>query len=200
MSLNNNSKTFLIVGLGNPGNAYTDTRHNIGFNLVDQIKDFLGFPDFSNKFDSLFSSKQVNNTKVFLLKPQTYMNLSGEALSKIVNFYKIDLDNILVIHDDLDLQLGKVKIKQGGGSGGHNGIKSIDKYIGPNYFRLRIGIGKPEAFMEVSNFVLSKFSATEVNIINRILKRIIENFDLIIEKNFSSLTNNLAMESNKDGI
>ncbi|MDN5247715.1 MAG: aminoacyl-tRNA hydrolase [Wolbachia endosymbiont of Tyrophagus putrescentiae] len=148
---------YLIVGLGNPGKQYELTYHNIGFIIVDAICKHWDFQAFSKKADYLVASGLINNNKVLLLKPQSFMNNSGIPVSKVRSFYKIPLDNILVIHDDADLQLGRVKIKKGGSSAGHNGLKSIDSFIGNNYWRLRFGIGRPEDKKSLSDYVLSKF-------------------------------------------
>lgn len=190
----------LIAGLGNPGEFYEDTRHNIGFNIIDAIAKDLDFPQFSSKFSALISSKIIKNDKITLLKPQSYMNLSGEPIAKAINFYKIDLNNFIVIHDDLDLALAKVKIKIAGGSGGHNGIKSIDQHIGLGYYRVRIGIGKPLHKQDTSNFVLKKFSKEEQQQLAPLIKAIINNFELILEKNFPMFMNKIAMEQQKNGI
>ena len=184
---------FVIVGLGNPGSAYENTRHNIGFNVIDAIAQHFDFPNFVSKFSSLVSSKIVGANKITLLKPQTYMNLSGEALSKAAHFYKVPSNDIIVIHDDLDLKLAKVKMKIAGGSGGHNGIKSIDQHLGLDYYRIRIGIGK-SLHQEVSNFVLSKFSKEEDKIIQQLIISLLNNFDLMIAKNLPMFMNVLAME------
>jgi PTH1 family peptidyl-tRNA hydrolase len=153
---------YLLVGLGNPGNKYVNTRHNIGFLAVDYFASRIQASNFEHKFDSLFAQASYNDKKLFLLKPQTFMNLSGEAVSKIVRFYKIPLENIIVLHDDVDIPFEKIKVKQGGGSAGHNGIKSIDHNVGNNYHRIRIGVGKPEdSRFDISDFVLSDFSQSE---------------------------------------
>ena len=132
---------FLIVGLGNPGKEYENTRHNVGFMVADTIFKEYGFANFKDKFDGLIAEGKIEGEKVYLLKPHTFMNLSGNSVIKAANFYKILPENIIVIHDDMDLPIGKIKAKIGGGSGGHNGIKSIDAAITPNYNRIRIGIG-----------------------------------------------------------
>lgn len=188
------SNSILLVGLGNPGNQYQNTRHNIGFAIIDSIAEAYDFPQYNIKFSSLISSKVINFTKVIILKPQTYMNLSGEALYKVCHFYKIDLDDIIVFYDDIDLDNARVKIKKNGGSGGHNGIKSIDQHIGKDYHRFRIGIGKPPIKMEASNYVLSKFSLEEQNSLDSLKKLILENFNLVLEKSFTLLMNKLSME------
>jgi peptidyl-tRNA hydrolase, PTH1 family len=187
------NRNILIIGLGNPGPKYQYTRHNVGFEYVDALSDALGFSEYSTKFSGLIASKIISSNKIFLLKPQTYMNLSGECVSKAVHFYKIDLDEIFVIHDDLDLELGKVKMKKGGGAGGHNGLKSIDQHIGKDYHRIRIGIGKPNNKMDVSNYVLGNFSASEQEVIDNKKKILVENFNFMLDKNYAMLLNKMAL-------
>lgn len=182
----------LIAGLGNPGADYDNTRHNVGFAIIDTIAEQFTFPNFNNKFSSLVSSKILGDNKITLIKPQTFMNLSGNALSKAIHFYKIDLDNLIVIHDDLDLVLTKVKMKIGGGSGGHNGIKSIDQHLGPDYYRLRIGIGKPYHQKDTSGFVLGKFTKEEEQIVQEMISKIIDNFELLLARDLPMLMNKMA--------
>ena len=158
---------FLIVGLGNPGKSYTNNRHNIGYKIIDNIKNSCSFPKFTKKFKSEFSKSLLNGKIIFLLKPITYMNDSGEAVKEIKKFYNIDIKSIYVIHDEIDLDQGHVKIKNGGGHNGHNGLKSIDKYIGQEYNRVRVGVSRPSRIHNekinenVSNWVLSDFTSTE---------------------------------------
>ena len=158
---------FLIVGLGNPGKSYINNRHNIGYKIIDNIKNSYIFPSFTRKFKSEFSKSLLNEEIVSLLKPITYMNDSGVAVKEIKNFYNIDIRNIYVIHDEIDLDQGRVKIKNGGGHNGHNGLKSIDKLIGPEYNRVRVGISRPSRIYNekgnenVSNWVLSDFTSAE---------------------------------------
>ena len=158
---------FLIVGLGNPGKSYSNNRHNIGYKILDNIRESYNFPEFSKKFNSEFSKTELNKNILFLLKPTTFMNNSGMALKKIKNFYNIDINKIYVIHDEIDLNQGLVKVKNGGGHNGHNGLKSIDKFIGRNYNRVRIGVSRPSKLYEdnidenISNWVLSDFTSNE---------------------------------------
>lgn len=166
----------LIVGLGNIGTKYEITRHNVGFMCLDYyIREYVSNLNFENNF----SAQIAKIDSVLFIKPQTYMNNSGLSLKSICSFYKIDSikDNILVIQDDLDLEFGKIRIKFAGGSGGHNGIKSIDTNIGKNYFRLKIGIGRPsndkindisalESKASIVDYVLSDFMKSEIDILN----------------------------------
>jgi len=152
----------LIVGLGNPGNEYKDTRHNIGFMILDNyLKDVL----WKTKNDSLIYMKEIKKEQILFLKPLTYMNLSGKAIKKVMDFYKIDIKDILIVQDDLDLDVGKYKIKRNSSSGGHNGIKSIISELKSDEFaRLKVGIGKSE-IIPVDKYVLSKFSQEELSLI-----------------------------------
>ena len=158
---------FLIVGLGNPGKSYINNRHNIGYKIIDNIKKSYSFPNFTKKFKSEFSKSWLDEEIISLLKPITFMNDSGVAVKEIKEFYNIDIKNIYVIHDEIDLDQGRVKVKKGGGHNGHNGLKSIDKLIGQEYNRVRVGVSRPsrinhEKIIEnVSNWVLSDFTPAE---------------------------------------
>ena len=170
---------FLICGLGNPGLKYKKTRHNVGFQLIDKIIDYFDFEKIKeDKTKELFSGKIVDQ-KVFILKPLTFMNLSGKSVYETISYYKISRDNIFVIHDDLDLELAKVKVKKGGGNGGHNGLSSIDNYLGKDYSRIRIGIDHPGDKNLVSKYVLNNFSKEEKNILDIKLDKIKININLI---------------------
>jgi PTH1 family peptidyl-tRNA hydrolase len=179
---------FLFVGLGNIGKEYENTRHNVGFIIADKFIKEYNFSQQSDKFHSEVWSGTINCEKCFIIKPQTFMNKSGIAVSEIKNFYKIPLENIYVFHDDLDVALGKVKYKVGGGSGGHNGIKSIDEMIGKEYNRVRIGIGRPVYKDDIVNFVLNKFSEDERISIENICDRIVNNINLLLNNKDLFLT------------
>jgi len=148
----------LFVGLGNPGSQYEETRHNIGFKVIDHLINNFEARDISK---TSFHGKLYRSSNLFFLKPTTYMNLSGKSLQAVKAFFKIDIEDIVVIHDDIDIPFGAVRFKKGGGHGGHNGLRSIDTDIGKEYTRIRIGIGKPERKSQVSDYVLSDFSITE---------------------------------------
>jgi len=153
----------LIVGLGNPGDKYKLNRHNIGFLAVDYlIKEFN-----ASKISSKFKGELYKSSDMLFLKPTTYMNLSGESVGAVKDFYKIDNEDIIVIHDDIDLAFGALKFKKGGGHGGHNGLKSIDSHIGKEYWRIRMGVGRPEKKEMVVNYVLSDFSQEELECISK---------------------------------
>ena len=158
----------LIVGLGNPGEKYKYNRHNAGFLALDYLIDKFN----ASKISSKFKGELYKSEDYLFLKPLTYMNLSGESVLLVKNFYKIENENIIVIHDDIDLKLGALKFKKGGSSGGHNGLKSIDSSIGNDYWRVRIGIGRPEKKEEVINYVLSDFSENELECIKKTFENI----------------------------
>ncbi len=152
----------LFVGLGNPGAKYEDTRHNIGFRVVDELAKTLNIPLKQEKFKGVFGFETIGGEKVFLLKPLTYMNLSGESVRPLMDFYKISIEDLVVIYDDLDIPPGKVRLRQKGGHGGHNGIKSLLAHLGSEHFkRIRIGVGRPDPGVAVANHVLGEFRPDE---------------------------------------
>jgi len=185
---------FLLIGLGNPGNIYKNTRHNFGFKIIDQIIQDYDFDTKPiKKFSSEFFSGTINNTKTLCIKPQTYMNKSGIAVQSIATFYKIPLENIIVFHDDLDLELGRIKIKVGGGNAGHNGLKDIDQSIGKDYIRIRLGIGHPQSD-NASSFVLGKFTSDEKKLLTQIINSISELTPLLLEKDYENFLNKFFLE------
>ncbi len=151
----------LIVGLGNPGTRYAMNRHNIGFMAVDAIAKRHRFAPFRAKFEGAMAEGTIGGTKVIALKPETYMNASGDSVGAAARFYKIEPAAIAVIHDDIDLVEGKLRVKRGGGDGGHNGLRSIDAAIGPDYWRVRLGVGHPGRKELVEAYVLQNFLAEE---------------------------------------
>ena len=186
---------FLVVGLGNPGAEYAATRHNVGFMAADELHRRYNFSPFRSKFNGLIAEGQIEGKKVYLLKPQTYMNLSGNSVVQAANFYKILPENIVVIHDDMDLPTDKIKAKLGGGSGGHNGIKSIDSQITPNYNRIRIGVGHPVSKNEenVVNHVLSGFSKADKENIENDIDIVADLIGVMIKKGVAEFSNQLGM-------
>lgn len=176
----------LVVGLGNPGKEYANSRHNVGYIVLEQIALYnnLSFSK-STKYKSDFAKILLLGKKIIFIKPLTYMNLSGTAVCLIKDFYKLQNYDIIVIHDDIDLPLGIVKLKVGGGSGGHNGLKSISSAIGDSYLRIKIGIGRPISHLSVASYVLSDFLVTELTVLYSIARKIAENFELVVQKQFS---------------
>lgn len=166
-----NNIDFLIVGLGNPTKEYENTRHNAGFMALDYIADRLNVNIKKNKFDALFADTKLNDKRIFLVKPQTYMNLSGESVFKFVSFYKIFIENIVVISDDISLPVGKIRIRRKGSHGGHNGLKNIINLLGSDNFpRIKIGVGAKPSDWNLADWVLSKFSNDELRIMDNGVK------------------------------
>lgn len=179
----------LIVGLGNPGLEYKNTRHNIGFMALDKIalKNNLDFN--KKKFDGLYTELIFKNEKIILLKPLKYINLSGEVIKKYIDFYKIDIDDVLIISDDLDLPIGKIKLKCKGGSGGHNGLKNIEAHLKTkNYKRIKIGISN-DKLIDTKDYVLGKFTNNDRSIIDQKLDLISNIIDDYLILNFDQLMN-----------
>ena len=183
----------LFVGLGNPTPNSENNRHNIGFKLIDALNKKFGLSKQKPKFKGLLTTGNVNNKKVYAIKPLTFMNNSGICIRELLEYFKIDAEDVIVFHDDLDVDFGKVKAKFGGSSAGHNGVASIDKFIGKDYSRVRIGIGKPEEKITASDYVLDDFSEEEKENLEHIKKKIIDSISILIDKKldlFSSTVNN----------
>lgn len=163
----------LIVGLGNPGKKYENTRHNIGFMVIDSLKKELGILGENSKFQGLISEKNINGEKFLFLKPQTFMNLSGNSIVEAVNFYKLDIKkDVFIIYDDMDLELGRLRVKEKGSAGGHNGMKSIISYLGSEFIRIRCGIGG--AKYNVIDHVIGAFDKDEQELVNEMIKKCVE--------------------------
>jgi peptidyl-tRNA hydrolase len=179
----------LIVGLGNPGREYEQTRHNIGFMAINEIARFLKVEFNKEKFQGSYAEAIYNSEKIILLKPGKYMNLSGEVIRDFISYFKIDLEDILIIYDDLDTSVGMYRLRYQGGNGGHNGIKDIEKHIGTkNYNRIKIGISNDKNY-ETRDYVLGKFSSEEQEEINKIMEDIVLIFKDYFNLTFDNLMN-----------
>lgn len=179
----------LIVGLGNPGSEYSNTRHNVGFEIIDKYLNKYNLVSNKTKFEGIYIDTVINNNKVIFLKPQKYMNLSGEVVRKYVDYFKIDINDILIIHDDLDQEIGKIKLKQNSSSGGHNGIKNIENNLNTkNYKRLKIGISNNKN-VNTKDYVLGKFSKEERKILDKTIEKSCEIIDDFLILNFDMLMN-----------
>ncbi|MCE3255331.1 MAG: peptidyl-tRNA hydrolase [Rickettsiaceae bacterium] len=184
---------FLLVGLGNPGLKYQYTKHNFGFLLADQIVQNYQLLIVGNKFGGQVFSGAIDGNKVLLINPQEYMNNSGDAVLSAASFHKILPEKIIVLHDDLDLALGRVKAKIGGGHAGHNGLRDIDDKIGKDYIRIRLGIGRPEnKEYEIADYVLSKFSGEELKIVAEVNKKICSLLPLALKGRLDEFMNQFA--------
>ena len=183
---------WLVAGLGNPGTEYACTRHNIGFMATDELARRYSFTPFKNKMKAQVATGTIDGEKVILLKPETYMNLSGEAIQAACAFYRTGPDHLIVIHDDMDLPVGKIKVKRGGSAGGHNGLKSIDSKIGPDYLRVRIGIGRPENKDQIVNWVLTPFDKADKTTIDETIARVVEHIPLLLAGKESLFLNKIS--------
>ena len=180
----------LIVGLGNPGTKYTSTRHNIGFEAVDRLSEFYNIDVNKNKFKAFFGEGRIGNSRVILVKPQTYMNLSGESIGAFASWYKTDPEDILIIYDDISLAVGQVRIRAKGSAGGHNGIKSIIQHLGRDDFqRIKIGINEKPAGWDLADYVLSKFTKDEIKILGKTMKDVVDATEMIITKGIQDAMN-----------
>ena len=162
----------IFAGLGNPGPKYAGNRHNIGFMAVDRIAEDHGFESWRGKFQSSISEGRLGSEKVLLIKPETFMNTSGQPVGEAMRFYKLDPQDVMVFHDELDLAQGKCRVKQGGGHAGHNGLRSLHQHIGESYGRVRLGIGHPGHKDRVSGYVLSDFAKSEQDWLDDLLRGI----------------------------
>jgi peptidyl-tRNA hydrolase, PTH1 family len=180
----------LIIGLGNPGKPYENTRHNIGFEVIDEIAKQWGAPPMQAKFNGAFTQVHRPEGKVILLKPLTYMNLSGESVRPLMDYFNVDVEDIIVIYDDLDLEVGRLRLRQKGSAGGHNGIKSLIQHLGTQEFnRIRVGISRPPAGMKVADYVLGKFSKEDQAVLAGAVKNSVAAVEASLSKKFLDVMN-----------
>ena len=183
----------LFVGLGNPSPDNENNRHNIGFKIIDAINQKFSLSKQKPKFKGLLTTGNIKNKKIYAIKPLTFMNNSGICIRELIEYFKINVEDVIVFHDDLDIDFTKIKAKFGGSSAGHNGIASIDKFIGKEYSRVRVGIGKPDSKIEVSDFVLTNFTDEEKVKLEKVIQNVIEFMPILMDKKldlFSSTVNN----------
>ena len=178
----------LLVGLGNPSPNNTNNRHNVGFLIIDSINSKFKLSKQKPKFKGLLTTGQIEKEKIFAIKPLTFMNNSGVAIKELIDYFKIDAKNVFVFHDDMDIDIGKIKVKFGGSSAGHNGIESIDKNIGKNYSRIRIGIGRPKNNSTGAEHVLDNFSSEEKQSIETLTNNITSSISTLIKKDLDLLS------------
>ncbi|MAF46724.1 MAG: aminoacyl-tRNA hydrolase [Rhodospirillales bacterium] len=184
---------FLLAGLGNPGSKYSGNRHNVGFMALDAIHARFGFPPYRKKFECEAADGEIDGARALLLKPATFMNESGRAVGAALRFYKEDAAALTVIHDELDLAPGKIRLKRGGGVAGHNGLKSIAQHIGPDFRRMRVGIGHPGEKALVTGHVLSDFSKTDRDWVERTVEAIAEAVPILLDGDDAGFANRVAL-------
>ena len=183
----------LFVGLGNPTPDSENNRHNVGFKIIDAINKQFSLSKQKPKFKGLLTTGNIGNEKIYAIKPLTFMNNSGICIRELIEYFKINAEDVIVFHDDLDVEFGRIKAKFGGSSAGHNGVASIDKFIGKDYSRVRVGIGKPKNGIEIADYVLQNFDEDETLSIQKISKDITDSISILVEKKldlFSSTVNN----------
>ena len=186
----------LWVGLGNPGSSYAKNRHNVGFMALDYLAEAYRFADWRQTKPAAETSGLIGKTKIRLLKPLSYMNRSGLPVAQMAKYYDIVPENILVFHDDIDLGAGKIRVKQGGGHGGHNGLRDIDRHIGKEYWRVRIGVGRPDGRQDVDKWVLSDFTKQEhTDWLDTLLAAITSEAVRLSEKDMAGFTSRVAMRA-----
>ena len=181
----------LLVGLGNPNPNNKNNRHNVGFQIIDAINQKFKLSKQKPKFKGLLTTGTIDEQKVYAIKPLTFMNSSGVCIKELAEYFKIEVKNIFVFHDDMDIDVGKVKVKFGGSSAGHNGIESIDKNIGKNYSRIRIGVGRPKNNSTGAEHVLDNFSSEEQQSMEEVTKNIIESLSTLIKKDLDLFSNKI---------
>ena len=183
----------LFVGLGNPTSDSENNRHNVGFKIIDAINKKFNLSKQKPKFKGLLTTGNIEGEKVYAIKPLTFMNDSGICIRELLEYFKFDAKDVIVFHDDLDIEFGKIKAKFGGSSAGHNGIASIDKFIGKDYSRVRIGIGRPKTPIDIKDYVLQNFDEEELMGIDKVSKNITDSIGELIKKKldmFASIINN----------
>jgi len=189
--------SFLLIGLGNPGKAYAANRHNIGFMTIDRIFKDYPFGRAARKFGGALAEGKIGGHKIFAFMPLGYMNVSGGPASEAANFYKIPPEHIIAIHDELDLPLGKIRVKKGGGNGGHNGLKSLDEHLGKDYWRIRIGISHPGDKDMVSDYVLSDFTKAERPVVENLLADISNHIGLLLSGDEAKFMSKVALSATR---
>jgi PTH1 family peptidyl-tRNA hydrolase len=189
----------LLVGLGNPGPGYANHRHNIGFVAVDAIAARHGFKPWRAKFEGEIAEGETGGERILALKPATYMNLSGNSVAAAARFYKVPVERIVVIHDEIELAPARIRVKRGGGNAGHNGLKSLDAALGPDYWRVRLGVGRPDRAISdadpeaVSNWVLRDFAKADKEWLQPLIEAVAENFPLLAAGDETKFMNRVAV-------
>jgi PTH1 family peptidyl-tRNA hydrolase len=187
-----------LFGLGNPGERYADNRHNIGFMAVDDIAHRHGFSPWRVKFQSHIAEGNIAGVKVLAVKPQTFMNRSGQAVGEVMRFYKAAPEDIIVLHDEIDLMPGKIRVKTGGGHGGNNGVRDIIAHIGADFTRVRLGVGHPGEQQMVERHVLSDFAKADDEWLDPLLEAVAKSTDLLVAKSFEKFMTQVALQTQPD--
>ena len=186
----------LLVGLGNPGKQYAFNRHNIGFLALDAVAEQYRFSPWRERFQGVIAEGSIGGEKILALKPATYMNLSGQSVGEAARFFKIAPPDVIVLHDEIELAPGKVKVKRAGGSAGHNGIKSIDEHMGQDYWRVRLGVGRPDGKAQVKGHVLENFAKSDLDWLGPLLNAIADSAPLLVAGDENKFMTKIALQLN----
>lgn len=187
--------THLLVGLGNPGPQYARHRHNIGFMVIDALADRLGLTAYRRRFQAMTAEATIGGRRLLLMKPMTFMNESGRAVGEAMRFFKLTPDRLIVVHDELDLPPGKCRVKRGGGAGGHNGLRSLDRHIGPDYWRVRLGIGHPGRKEAVQGYVLRDFPRADEAWLDPLIDAVVDAVPALIEDRPDRFMNAVSLKT-----
>ena len=189
----------LVVGLGNPGRRFARTRHNAGFLVIDRLAQRWGAAVERNQFKALVDPARIGSTPVVLCKPQTFMNLSGDAVASLKGYYKVDLEDIVVVHDDVDLSLGDVRLKKGGGHGGHNGLRDLQKKVGNGFARVRFGVSRPPEGWDTADYVLGKFTDAEASELDASIERAADAVEAALSEGLTAAMQHVNARSSGSG-
>jgi len=189
---------WLVVGLGNPGRRYVSTRHNIGFKVIENLANRWSIPAEGKQLGSLVGGGRIANDKAFLARPQSFMNRSGHPVRSLMGYFKLDTDRVMVIHDDLDLPFGRVQLKRGGGHGGHNGLRDINKHAGKDYIRVRVGVGRPPEGWETADYVLGKWNSTEQVEVSGVVDRASDAVEAVLRDGLGGARNRIKVRPKAD--
>jgi len=173
---------FLVVGLGNPGRRYAETRHNVGFTVVETLANRWSIPIEGKQLGSLVGTGRIGDTRAILSRPQSFMNRSGQPVRSLMGYFKLEPDEVVVIHDDLDLTFGRVQVKRGGGHGGHNGLRDLNKHLGGDYTRVRVGVGRPPEGWNSADYVLGKWGSEEKDVIDGVVDQASDAVELLLRE------------------
>jgi PTH1 family peptidyl-tRNA hydrolase len=190
---------FLVVGLGNPGRRYAQTRHNVGFKVIENLQDRWQIRGESAQLGALVGSGLIANTRATLVRPQKFMNRSGHPVVSIAGYYKLGEEDVIVVHDDVDVPFGQVRVKRGGGHGGHNGLRDIIKHLGRDYLRVRVGVGRPPEGWDTADYVLGKWAAPEQGEISHIVDRASNAVEAVLRDGLDSAMNQFNTRPSKAG-
>lgn len=188
----------LVVGLGNPGRKYAQTRHNVGFKVIDNLSHRWNIPAEGKQLGSLVGAGRIGDSKVLLTRPQSFMNRSGQPVRSLMGYFKTDPEHVVVVHDDLDLPFGRIQLKKGGGHGGHNGLRDLNKHVGADYVRVRVGVGRPPEGWDVADYVLGKWDDQEMDQVDDVVGEACDAVESILRDGLETAMNTFNVRRSAD--